>query len=151
MASIKLIDNPIDTCESLFNVCNYIKRPSKTENGKYVGVRGLSVEYAYEEIIEMQTLFGKTCGRKGYHLIVSFSADAPLAAYDIMHIAKEVSDLFFPEYQVLYGVNMVKEHPHIHFLINSVSLIDGKKLHIGAHQLKYLREQVNITENEYIL
>lgn len=150
MAILKIINNPVDTLEALYNLCQYIIDPQKTENGRYVGSRGISVDNAYEEILEMQNLFQKTSGRKGYHIAVSFSEEAPLTAYDIMQIAYEISSIFFPRYQVLYGVNMVKTHPHIHFLINTVSLIDGVKLHIGFAEIKVLRALINQIESDFI-
>lgn len=150
MAVIKIVQNPIDTYEALYNVCNYITRPDKTENGRYVGARGMDTNKAYEEIVEMQAIFNKTDGRKGYHMIVSFSEGSPLSADDIFQIANEISYIFFPTYQVVFGLNMVEGHPHIHFFINIVSLYDGKKLHIGFSELKLLRSLINQIESNFL-
>ena len=83
----------------------------------------------------MQTLYQNMGGRRGYHITVDFSPESPLCAYDVWNIAYLISDLFFPEYQVLFGVHTNKKHLHIHFYINTVSLRTGKKLHIDYGML----------------
>lgn len=150
MAIVEIIDNPVNTEKTIERLCNYVVNPKKTGNGLYTGARGLTVHNAYQEIIEMQTLYGNTGGRRGYHITVNFSPNSPLNAYNIWEIAHEISDLFFPEFQVLYGVHTNEEHLHIHLAINTVSLRTGKKLHIDYKTLYWLIKEINDIERRYL-
>ena len=53
----------------------------------------------------MQQLFGKTDKRRAYHLTVDFSDQEYLTIQDAIEIGFELSNMFFPEYQVLFGVH----------------------------------------------
>ena len=150
MAIVEIINNPVNTEIALQNLCNYIIEPKKTENGSYAGARGITVAHAFDDIVEMQTLYGNTGGRRGYHITVDFSPKSPLNAYNVWQIAYEISDLFFPEYQVLYGVHTNKKHLHIHMAINTVSLRTGKKLHIDYKLLYWLKKEIDEIERRYL-
>lgn len=150
MAIVEIIDNPVNTEKALQNLCSYVVESKKTGNEKYTGARGLSVHNAYQEIIEMQTLYCNTAGRRGYHITVNFSPDSPLNVHEICEIAYEISDLFFPEYQVLYGVHTNEAHLHIHFAVNTVSLKNGKKLHIDYRTLYWLIKEIDNIERRYL-
>lgn len=150
MAIVEVIDNPVNTEKALQNLCSYIIEPKKTGNGSYTGARGITVAHAFEDIVEMQTLYGNTGGRRGYHITVNFAPNSPLNAHEVYEIAYEISDLFFPEYQVLYGVHINEAHLHIHFAVNTVSLKNGKKLHIDYRTLYWLIKEIDNIERRYL-
>ena len=143
MAIVEIINNPLNTEGALYNLCKYIIKPKKTENGYYTGARGISVAHAYEDIVEMQTLYQNTGGRRGYHITVSFSPEDPLSPHDVWNIAYLITNLFFPEYQVLYGMHTDEDHLHIHLGINTVSMRTGKKLHIDYGMLYWMRKEID--------
>lgn len=149
MSITKIVNNPVDTEYALENLCNYITAPEKTGDGVFVGARGISKETAFEEIVDMQQLYQKTSGRRAYHLIVSFEEGAILTLQDVQEIAFDISDLFFPEYQVLYGVHITQGYLHIHFAINPVSMITGKKLQLDFTAYHWLQQQINQIQAEY--
>lgn len=150
MAIVKIIDNPLDTCEALRNLCNYLTRRDDRDYRVYIGTRGLSICNAYEEILEAQTLFGKTTGRKGYHLVISFNEGEPFCEYDFIQMTPRIIERLFPTCQVLFSIHMKPKHPHIHMFVGSVFLNNGHKLHIGFRELKYFNEQINrISETYY--
>ena len=150
MATVEMMKNPLNTDSSVKNCCNYIATSSeKNEYGRYVDARGISVDSAYEDISEMQAMLYKVSGRRGYHLCVSFEHEAPLTPYDIYQIAYEISEWFYPEYQVLYAVHTNKKHLHIQFFINTVTLLDGHKLHLGYKDMYLLQKKVDRLVEKY--
>src|SRR5574344_2134790 len=48
---------------------------------------------------------------------------------------------YFDDYEVLVCTHTDRSHVHSHFIINSVSLEDGKKLHISEPELVELRQR----------
>ena len=132
MEFFKVIDNPLDDCEKLKSVCEYIYDGKKDNNPRNCVGRGVSPDSAYEDMNEMLDLFDKNKGRRGYHFVVSFAKDAPLGDSDYMQMGMEISDYFFPKYQVLFARHKEKEGmEHLHFLVNTASLNGNPKLHLG--------------------
>ena len=144
---IKLIPNPCNCAEALENLCCYITDPVKTKG--YIGGRGLSPKTAYEDMAELQALFQTDYGRRAYHLIVSFPDTIVLSPYELTEIAERVSELFFPNYQVLYGVHVTQAHPHFHMAVNTTSIQDGKKLHITFSEFSALQKQISRIVQDY--
>ena len=133
MAITKLITNPCNSEDSLRNLCNYIINPEKVGNSsRYVFGRGIRSDTAYEDITEMQDLFGKTSERRAYHLMVSLPDNLGLGSEDMLEISRRISDLFYPRYQLLCGVHVCQEHLHAHFAVNPVPMEAGnnRKLEI---------------------
>ena len=62
---------------------------------------------------------------------------------EAMEIAVQVSSLFFPTYQVLFGVHTEQVHLHIHMAVSTVALDTGLKLHVDFEMLRYLRAQID--------
>ncbi len=141
MAILKIVKNPCDTDEALYNLCKYIAKEGRTCG--YCGGRGLYPSTAYEEICRTQILWGKDKRRRAYHFIVGFEDGTVATAEEAMEVAVRISSLLFPPYQVLFGVHVTQKHIHIHFAVNPVSLVDGKKLAISFEFFRYLRDASN--------
>lgn len=148
MPIIKFVPQRYDSLEALNNLCAYVVDYEKTR-GAYGG-RGIIVSNAYETMVYVQRLWAKDWGRLAYHMILSFDDLEALVPWDAMNIAFQVSSLFFPRYQILYGVHVTQEHLHIHFVINPVSLIDGKKLHIGYTETELLKSHIAYLVTSYV-
>lgn len=83
----------------------------------------------------------KRASRRIYHYIVSF----PLSIDDancVKLAAMEIADIFSGQYQVYYGVHKDEEHLHIHYAINAVSYVDGKKWHMSRKEIEKLEAQM---------
>lgn len=107
------------------------------------GGRRVRPNCAYEDICCAQELWRKTYGRRAYHLVLSFDDLDAFVPSEAMEIAIRFSGLFFPTYQVLFGVHTEQAYLHIHFVINPVSLETGEKLHIDFAELRQLQEETN--------
>ena len=146
MAITKLISNPCNSDDALRKLCNYIINPEKVGNsGRYVFGRGIRSDTAYEDIAEMQELFGKTFGRRAYHLMVSLPDNLGLGSEDMLEISRKISDLFYPQYQILCGVHVRQEHLHAHFAVNLVPMEAGnnRKLEMNYSFMTKLSRQVD--------
>ena len=88
--------------------------------------------YANTAVYEMNVVkerFGKPDGTIAYHGIQSFSPGetTPEVAHDIG--VKLAQRLWGEKYQVVVATHLDKEHLHNHFVINTVSFVDGRKFH----------------------
>jgi len=141
MAYFKMVNNPCDSDELLETVCSYITQWNRTCG--MIGGRGLRPECAYEDIREGQYLWNKAFGRRAYHCVLAFDDMEVIVPTEAMEIAYKVSALFFPGWPVLFGVHTEQEHLHIHFVISTVSLADGRKLHIDYRLLATIKERID--------
>jgi len=149
MAVLELVNNPCDTDEALRNLCRYITRWDRTRGN--VGGRGVRPSMAYEDICQGQMLWNKASGRRAYHFVLSFDDMECLIPAEAMEIAVQVSSLFFPTYQILFGVHTEQAHLHIHMAVSTVALDTGLKLHVDFEMLRYLRTQIDQIVSRFTL
>lgn len=133
-------------------LCSYIIDPQKTGNGYYTFGRGLEPKSAYEEIFELQELRDKADRHRAYHMIVSFEDSLGFCGEDALEIAYRISDLFFPQYQVLCGVHPYQDHMHAHFAISTapIQAANNRKLHIDFAVMSKLKKNIDDIIADYI-
>lgn len=130
MAILKIINNPVDSIESLENLCNYITEKSKSKSYEnFIGGKNLEPENAFNEMVYTQELFDKSFGRRAYHFIVSFGNDEPIMPDDAYDIGYDIANTFFSDYQLIFNVHTTQDNIHLHFALNTVSIVDGRKFH----------------------
>lgn len=110
---------------------NYVGRASKTQDDSerlfYVSGLNCDAANAYEDMTAVKRHFGKTDGNLAYHAYQSFKPGevTPEQCHEIgVELAKV---LWGSNYQVLVATHLDRAHLHNHFLINSVSFMDGRK------------------------
>ena len=128
-------------------VIQYTVNDVKTEKRAYVScLNCTSEDLAAEEFLQTKLLWEnkpgslKTSGRLCYHAYQSFKpgeVDADTAHQIGVALAEE---LWGDRFQVVIATHLNTDHIHNHFVINSVSNIDGRKFHSGAKDLVLLRE-----------
>ena len=143
--------------DAVESVIRYISRTRYNDprRNELIGVGGAgingfaSVEDIIQQFLDVQNIYGikERQGRRVVHLIYSFS-DQEFS--DLMHqnfelinlIARDISSFLFQKgFQVFYGIHYDPEkHAHIHFAINSINYLDGKKYHSGAGDFKAMKE-----------
>lgn len=76
--------------------------------------------------------------------MVSLPDGMGLDTEDMLDISHEVSDLFYPKYQLLCGVHAYQEHLHAHFAINPVPMQTGcnRKLNMDYSFMSELSQKV---------
>ena len=106
------------------NVLTYVTREEKVE---YVTGVNCLPEHAKEQMKLTKQTWGKTGGRLAYHGYQSFAPGevTPAQAHEIgVELARR---MWGDRFQVLVATHVDQEHLHTHFVINSVSFVDGKK------------------------
>lgn len=113
--------------KSLHNTIEYAKADFKTEKQLYVsGVNCIS-ENAYEEMILTKKHFGKTKGILAFHGFQSF-AEGEVTSEIAHEIGVKLAEEFWGDrYEVIVSTHLNTNHIHNHFVVNSVSFVDGKK------------------------
>ena len=108
----------------------YITNPEKTEQSFFVStINCLTPESVYDEMMNTKIRFGKTDGVHGFHIIQSFAPGevTPEQAHRIgLEFCKR---LLGDRFEAVIGTHLDKSHLHNHIVVNSVSLIDGRKYH----------------------
>ena len=98
-------------------------------------------EIAFQEMRAVKKHFGKEGGTLAYHGYQSF-APGECTPEEAHEIGKQlIKELYGDEYQVVIATHLDKKnHLHNHFVINTVSRIDGIKFHRTAEDYKQMQE-----------
>ena len=105
---------------------------------------------ARQEMQAVKKRFGKEKGVIAYHGYQSFAPGecTPELAHEIG--VKLARQLWGDRYQVLVATHLDKEnHLHSHFVINTVSFVDGKKFHRTGQDYRAMREASDTLCREY--
>ena len=114
--------------DGLSRVLQYAANPKKTNNKLYISGINCEPETAYEEFTAVKRSYAKADGIEAYHGYHSFK-EQNITPELTMKIGTEFAqEVWGKRFQVLVTVHTDTEHPHCHFVINSVSFVDGKKL-----------------------
>ena len=110
----------------------------------YVGKKayetfGINCSQDYKEIpkqfYETKEFFNKNGGRLYKHYVQSFAPNE-VKKEDVIEIAKKWAERLFKGYEVFIATHDDKKHLHAHFVVNSVSFENGKKLHESKKDLQ---------------
>lgn len=159
--------------DDLKRVVNYAKNPSKTEFNDlkktlhyasqekktvskderfcFVTGVGCNADKVYEEMCSVKERFGKPGGNVSYHAYQSFSPGevTPEQCHEIgIKLARR---LWGKNYQVLVATHLDKGHLHNHFVINSVSYVNGKKFNDNRKAYFDMRDASDKLCKEYEL
>ena len=124
----------------LGSALRYVSREEKTDMDRFVTGINCTPDTAQEVMTATKQQFGKTDGTMAFHAYQSFAAGevTPEKAHQIgVQLAYE---LWGERFEVLVATHLDKEsHIHSHFVINSVSFVDGKRFHSDAKFLHWMR------------
>ncbi len=123
----------------LHHVVDYAIDDYKTERTLFVSGVNTTPDTAKEKMIQTKMQFNKTDGITAFHAIQSFkpSEVAPELAHSIgLKLAEE---MWGDRFEVVVATHLNKHHVHNHFVINSVSFIDGKKYYDNKSNYKLIR------------
>ena len=149
MAINKVVNKSTKSHGAMRNVIEYVLRDEKIKEG-YVEVTGpyaaetINYDDVYKTWLSEKKLWNKDSGRMYAHNIISFHKDEDVTPADVLAIGKEFSDKFFSGHQCVIGVHQDKDHLHCHIVTNSVSYIDGMKLHQTKRDLQQQKDFTNI-------
>ena len=136
--------------EALEDVIAYAGREAATNQRQLVTGVNCTVETARSEMIAVKKRFRKEDGTIAYHGYQSFREGevTPEQAHRIgIRLAEE---LWGERYQVLVATHVDKEsHIHSHFVINTVSFVDGRKFYRSNEDYARMREVSDRLCREY--
>lgn len=147
---IKFIKEPYERDQDILQLFRYIAGEcgSKKERARYRCGAGVSTkpDEAARQMIGMQKLYRKEAKRyekkacrRIYHYVISF-LDTRVDTNCVKLAAVEIADFFSERYQVYYGIHEDTKHLHIHYAINAVSYVDGKKWHKNKKELEEMED-----------
>ena len=89
----------------------------------------LDLNHAAEQIHAVKNFWCETHGRQMVQFILAFDdhESVSMSNDEIIQIAESFCGLFYDRFQIVYGVHFDTNNPHIHFAMNNVSYIDGKR------------------------
>lgn len=111
---------------SLYDVIDYCCNPSKARNG-YIGGFGIGAFDIADQMNGLAKAYGKAEGIRLRHMVLAFEPGEKITPEYAFQIAYQVAWYYGREYQILFAVHQDKPHLHIHFVMNTVSFIDGYK------------------------
>ena len=138
MPILKAIDRP---GKSIKTAINYAAKDAKKEKDEtlFCGVNCAdNPAIAAYQMQKTKELYGKTDGRQYKHYVLSF-AEGEISKENAKTYAKELATQCFGDrFEVACGIhiNSTGGKIHAHFVVNSVSFVDGKKLHFSKTDLE---------------
>ena len=130
------------------NVIEYVLQDQKVKDG-FVDITGpysadaITWDNVYRAFLDEKRLWHKDSGRMYAHNIISFHRDEKITPAECMEIGRQFVDKFFSEHQSLISIHQDKDHLHIHIVTNSVSYVDGLKLHQTKRDLEQQKRFTN--------
>lgn len=137
---------------SIPNVIHYIIKPEKTLHGFIggYGVNLLNEQSMIDSFLIVKNIYHKKNGRQLKHFIVSFSSAeniTPILAYQL---AWEIASLYSDKFQILFAVHEETQNLHIHFVVNTVSFVDGRMFDNDLIQNTRVRQKTNQVLQRYM-
>ena len=131
--SISAMKGVIDYC------CQDKKVYDEISNQRLVSGVNCDGENAFKEFMATKKSYCKTDGMNFYQYVQSFSPEENITPQKAHEVALEFAEKAWTGYEVLVATHCDVQHIHSHFVINSVSFENGKKLRQNPNTLKSLR------------
>lgn len=131
--SISAMKGVIDYC------CQDKKVYDKISNQRLISGINCDGENAFSEFLATKKAYKKTNGMNFYQYVQSFSPEENITPQQVHEVALEFAEKAWTGYEVIVATHCDAQHIHSHFVINSVSFENGKKLRQNPNTLKSLR------------
>ncbi len=135
--------------EDLKDVLDYATRSTKTEQKLFVNALNCTPASAYEQMQETKKEYGKKNGILAFHGYQSFAPGevTPEVAHEIgMKFAEQ---MWGDSFEVVVATHLDTDCCHNHFVLNSVSFVDGKKYNSCKANNRRMRELSDNLCREY--
>ena len=125
-----------ENMQGFFDVMSYTTNDDKTEKRFFVSGVNYIPNAAQEQMLMTKQRYGKMGGVVAFHAYQSFKYDeaAPEVAHEIG--VKTAEKLWGNRFEVVVSTHLNTDCIHNHFVVNSVSFADGKRLNdnLASHQ-----------------
>ena len=149
MAIIKAINSRSKNTTALKNVLAYVMRSDKTKTeltyvfGAWNDNIAVTNDSVYKAFKEEKDFWNKNKGRMYAHNVISFAPDEQITPTEVLEFAKEWTGKVYHGFNSLIAVHTDTDHLHCHVITNSVSYIDGHKLHATKLDLARAKKLCN--------
>ena len=128
--------------QAVGDVINYASNADKTEQMMYVTGINCTPETALEDFMRTKRFWDKTDGRLAYHGYQSFrEGDGEITAEKAHEIGIRLAhELWGDRIEVVVATHLNTGHYHNHFVVNSVSFMDGLKYRRTMDDYRKMRE-----------
>ena len=129
---------------------NYVRRSDKTGEGLLSGIH-CEPDTALYEMMATKALYNKTGGRTYKHFIQSFAPEETIMPATAHEIARNLAEQVpaWKGYEVLIATHVDRPHIHSHFIVNSVSFEDGRKLRWMKKDLEEMKKSSDALCRQY--
>lgn len=103
----------------------------------------ITYDGVYQSFLEEKRIWGKDSGRMYAHNIISWHEDEAITPEQALEFGKEFAEQWFAGFQSLVGVHIDRRHVHCHIVTNSVSFLNGHKLHNTKKDLQRMKDFTN--------
>lgn len=143
MGIVKIVSRRPKSKAGLKRTIRYVLRNDKEEllsavTGPYANDK-VSSDSVYNAFLDEKMIWHKMDGRQCTHSIVSWHRDELITPEEALKYGVEFAESYFFGYQALVVVHEEKSHLHTHIVTNSVSYLDGRKLHETRDDLMEMR------------
>lgn len=135
--------------KDLHNTIEYTKADFKTEKQLYVTGINCSEDSTLQDMVYTKKRFGKTKGVLAYHGFQSFAEGEVTAKVAHEIGVKLAEELWGDKYEVIVSTHLNTNHLHNHFLLNSVSFVDGRKYRNTRENYALMRKTSDDLCKEY--
>lgn len=104
-----------------------------------------TLDYA-AQFADTQSLFGKAKSfgnRKYYHFKHSFDPKDNISPAEASEMTEELASKVFDDYEYIIATHNDRAHIHCHLIVNSVSFVTGKMLHLNNTEYGELKDLSN--------
>ena len=121
----------------------------KTEDSFFISGINCEIDSALEQMNQTKKLFNKAKGILGFHGYQSFKEGevTPELAHEIG--VKLANEMWGDRFEVVVSTHLNTNHLHNHFIVNSVSFVDGMKFYSNRSTTARLRELSDSLCEEY--
>ena len=143
--------------QSLADVLRYAKDEEKTEREFYVDGINCNPSTARDQFVTVKEQFGKPDGIQAYHGYLSFKDEPNITPELAQKIGVEFAQKVWGDrFQVVVTTHLNTKHLHCHFVVNSVSFVDGKRMQNNEKHWHYFhhiadelcrQHRLNVIEN----
>lgn len=115
--------------QALKDVLEYAMDEEKTERQYFVTGINCNADKARDQFVAVKQQYNKTDGIQAYHGYISFKDTDALSPNEAHQIGIEFANRVWGErFQIVVTTHLNTKCLHCHYVINSVSLVDGKML-----------------------
>ncbi|MGM9661036.1 MAG: relaxase/mobilization nuclease domain-containing protein [Faecousia sp.] len=132
------------------NLIAYITDGNKAK-GDIIGGCNVDFNNIAGSMIQVSEHFKKNSHIRAHHFIVSFLPHEVHSVGVLMCIANQICQYFSEEYQIVYALHEDTGYPHLHFVFNAVSYVDGHRYRGGIGEYKNLYYYIKRVLKEYYI